>query len=755
MRSSRPAWRCRPRVSLSACLLLAAGLAGAQETAGQAEFAAQGFYLGGRGETRLSATGGVLSFQHLFPRFRLLGRLEDYRQGSNVFTGENFLAVEGLLWQGYRWNLRGGDFVVPLRPAGAAPANLWFPDLLVRGGRIDMAAGRWTATAFGGAVTVMQGPRMPYLRTVPQRVGGAVFAWKPAETVQGQLVVLHVGTDLERLAASPVFILPGRLFRSSSQALGNLHWKASPRLTLFAEAGFSHVHGARSPVSPGRLSATLSAEWEGTRFGLRANYVRQAASLLPLAGYFVGDRAGPQAEGRYLLSRRITLFGNAAATSSNLDRNPSLPSLRSTTLSAGGTTELPGRFLLMATLSSIRLRSAAAPSAPRETSSNRLAVVSLMRPVGRHSLRFGFRELLVRAPGGPGAIRSLEADDSFASRYFTLGGGLRFDTRTGQERRNSVLVRGNLNVRAGPLTAYASAEAGRDFANQTLFVVTQTRSTIAGISTRLPGRWNLSVEAVRNTILSELNPQNVFLLGNLGMPLWASLDAMNRWTLYFRLSRSVQWGRSLPRRQGQDLADSLYPVYGTVEAWVFEDSPEGPVPVAGIPVSLDGIRTEHTDAAGRARFTDVPQGSHSVALPPRQLPAEFDPSGPAEMVVHVAPRRASRVDFRLIRLGSFSGRFVSQAPIPFEAIIIRLNGTSRYTTPEEDGVFRFYNLPAGDYEIDIDLSALPKPCRLSTPARIPVRVRAGQEPPELVIGVEELPEVRPVREVQLNAGAPR
>lgn len=746
----RRASRFRARLASTALVLFAAPVI-AQETTGQAEFSFQGFYLGGKGEQGISTTGGSLFFQHFYRRTRLQGRLENYRDRTGISTGENYVALEGLPWRGYRWNFRAGDYRLLIRPSGASPGNLWFPDVLMRGGRIDMTGGSWTASAFGGVVIVMQGPRVPYLRPVPQWLGGAGLSWKKSENLQAQVLAFQITGDLEKLSSQTIYLAPGRLFPSSSQAIGNVGWKPAPHLKLFGEASFSTA--ARPPgahASPGRLSTTLSAEYEGARLDVRASYVRQANSLLPLAGYFVGDRSGPFAEFRYSLTKRITLFGNAARACNNLDRNPQFPSMQSRTLSGGSSVEMPGRILLMGNVSTIRLRTASPGDPAPIVSENRLSMFSAMRTIGRHSLRAGWREIRISAAEDSGRIRSVEFDDSYGVRLFTLSGGTRLDSRFGRERRESLMFRGSLSVNTGRVSGFFSMEAGRDLANETLFVMNQTRSAIAGLSAQVTRQWTFSVEAVRNTLLSELNPQNVFLLSNTGMPLWAVLDAMNRWTVYFRLSRTFHWGQPLPRQYQNAAIDELYPVMGVIEGWVREETAFGPASAAGIPVVLDGSRTEVTDAEGRFRFVDVPQGRHVVALSPRELPAEFDAASAPEVPVQVLPRRTVRAEFRVVRLASLAGKFASAREAPFTNIIVRLAGTARYTTPDEEGNFAFYNLPSGDYELVIDLSAMPRPYRLSTPDRIPVRVRSGEETPTVLIGLEEM-QVKPaVREVQVN-----
>lgn len=732
-------------------LILIGGSAFGQETTGQAEFSFQGFYLGGRGEQGISTTGGSFFFQHFYRRTRLQGRIEDYRDGSGISTGENYVSLEGLPWRGYRWNFRAGDYRLLIRPSGASPTNLWFPDVLMRGGKIDMMGGSWTASAFGGVVTVMQGPRMPYLRPIPQRLGGAALSWKKNENLQAQWMAFHVAADPEKLSRQNLYLIPGRLFPSTMHAIGNAGWRPSPRWRLFGEAGISVApkpDGAS--FSPGRLSTTLSIEYEGRRFDARTNYVRQANSLLPLAGYFIGDRAGPFAEFRYTLSKRITLFGNAARASNNLDRNPQLSSMQSRTVSGGSSVELPGRILLMGNISTIRLRTMNPGTPVPLVSSNRLSMFAAMRTIGRHSLRIGWREIQMLTPEDSGRIRSIEADDSFGSRFFTLGGGARLDSKLGRDRRNSLMLRGSVSVHAFGVTGFFSMEAGHDLANETLFVMNQTRSAIAGLSAQVPRGWTFTLEAVRNILLSELNPRSVFLLSNAGMPIWADVNALNRWTVYFRLSRTFRWGQPLPRQYKNASIEELYPVMGVIEGWVREDTPSGPIPIAGIPVALDASRMEVTDSEGRFRFADVPQGRHLVALPPRELPAEFDAASTPELEVQVVPRRTVRAEFRVVRLSGISGKFVSAQGAPFTSIIVRLAGSRKYTTPDEEGNFAFFNLPPGDYELVIDLSAMPRPFRLSAPERIPVRILPGEEVPPVLIRIEEVPIKPAVREVQVN-----
>jgi hypothetical protein len=78
--------------------------------------------------------------------------------------------------------------------------------------------------------------------------------------------------------------------------------------------------------------------------------------------------------------------------------------------------------------------------------------------------------------------------------------------------------------------------------------------------------------------------------------------------------------------------------------------------------------------------------------------------------------------------------------------VIRLTGTSRYTTPDRDGRFVFGNLRAGEHEVAIDETTLPDDCLLFSPAmvRVPASVIEAASPVEFELR-EKPQSAKPVR----------
>jgi hypothetical protein len=723
-----------------------------QETRGQADVSLQGYYQGGQAQPATATTGLSGGFHYYFDKLgQIQGHAEPFYDRSGVRGGENYINWNGLAWQGFRWNFSGGDFRVSMRPPDPMQANLYFPELRLRGARLEMRTGTATVSIFTGQLTLLQGNRLPFVYQTPQRITGAAVDWKTSEKLKVRSTVARISTDLRALAEEPYFLSEKRRFRSSVQSVTSALWQPLKPLKLFGEAGFAAVPSVNGQPAPARVSGVGSAEYEAGRWLVRGQYQREGAAFMPLAGYFLGDRQGPSGEVRFQATRSVTLFGSAARMSNNIENLEDVPSLRSTSATAGISAQLPGRFFAIGNYSIIGLRFRLTKDEAPSNTENRLAMLSLMKPLGRHNLRFSWREMSLRTPGNPSRMRSLELEENATFRRFTVGGGTRVDSRLGADPLSTYYFRGNFQVHINRLSAYAFGEIGRDRLNQTLFVANQMSTTVIGISSPINRDWTFSAELVRNSLKSELNQTNLFLLSTQGVPLTAVMDGLNRWNVFFRMSRTFRWGQGLPARMDSRGLDQIYPVLGSVEGVVREVGLQDGAPAAGVPVSLDGVRTEVTDQNGCYRFADVPQGEHVVQLPPRELPAEFDPASAVERRVTVAARRASRVDFDVVKLSSVTGKIVSPTGVAVSDIVIRLAGGSRYTTPDTDGSFAFYNLPRGIYEAVVDVSTLPADCRPTTPLRMRFMLERDAPPPDLLFAIERVAEIKKVRQVLLTS----
>ncbi|MGD0437836.1 MAG: hypothetical protein ABSB86_15340, partial [Bryobacteraceae bacterium] len=127
-----------------------------------------------------------------------------------------------------------------------------------------------------------------------------------------------------------------------------------------------------------------------------------------------------------------------------------------------------------------------------------------------------------------------------------------------------------------------------------------------------------------------------------------------------------------------------------------------------------------TDPSGFYSFKNVPEGPHIVGLDVDRLPTDYEPGPDSSLRVSLAPRGVVRSDFTVVRLIRLLGRIASPPDIPIDDVVIRLDGTNRYTTPDEGGNFSFYNLKEGEYSLTIDPLTIPDELKLSTPESVKV-----------------------------------
>jgi hypothetical protein len=315
------------------------------------------------------------------------------------------------------------------------------------------------------------------------------------------------------------------------------------------------------------------------------------------------------------------------------------------------------------------------------------------------------------------------------------------------ESKTSLYYRGSAQLRLGPLSAYTNFETGNDLANRTLFATSTIRTTVIGARLAVAAGWDFEMEAYRSSLVAELNPESIFVLQGQGVFVPGVLGGLNQWSVYFRLNKTLRWGKALPVPSLSRYGAELNPLKGQVEGYVTEKTMDGSKPVEGIPVTLDQARTVSTAADGRYHFDDVPEGVHSVGLALQELPADFDPGERREERVSVRPGRLSRGDLEVIRLCAVRGRVEAPAGVPVERILIRLLPTDRYTSPANSGEFFFYNLAEGDYELVLDESTLPQYGAMTSASRVPVAVRSAARSEAAVFSFELRVPGKPVRKV--------
>ena len=735
----------------AAFLLAGCAVLSAQQR-GEATVATQGYYLGGNSRELTDVSGTAFGFRDFIPNFGLLsGNLEAYGNTGRLRSGDNFLELSGVRWGGRRWSFTGGDYRMPASVLDLPLTNIFYPEIAARGFKLESSNQTQGLVLFYGTETLLEGPRVPFRIAAPQRVFGARLQQKIGGRLRLGVRFLH----LTRTGGNPddeqlLLFRTGDFDRVDSLAFQSLY-SLRKNLRLYAEAAVSATGEDRSSpnVRPAPGSLLAGATWETVRFTARANYTRQGVSYLPLAGYFQGDRQGPFGELRYRPVQRLEVFGSASQYRNNLERNGDLPSFRSVTTSAGISVSLPWKFSAIGQLSMVQFSSSVPYTAEVRDSRNRQINAVLARPIGRHTVRLTLRDLRLAANGRLENQKSWEAEDMTHFRRFSLGAAARVQRLAGPEPKTTVFFRGNAQAHFGRFTAAAYVENGNDLLNRTVFAVNSFDTIDLSVTAQLARAWDLQFETFRNRLTADLNPEYVFLVGSQGIGVSSSLFGFNQWSYYFRLSKRITWGGGLPRENLERYTAEQIPLVGEIVGFVGEQTLDGARRVEGIPVTLDQSRTALSGPDGRYQFSEVPEGIHRVSLA-RELPAEFDPGPAREAEVRVVPRRIARVDLNVIRLLSLPGVIStpeSMAQADRENILIRLLPTDRYTTPDVEGQFAFYNLREGDYEVVVDEQSLPPNFVLSGPARIPVTLRHSFEPQPVHFEMKRRREEIPVRKI--------
>src|SRR4029077_8681987 len=189
----------------------------------------------------------------------------------------------------------------------------------------------------------------------------------------------------------------------------------------------------------------------------------------------------------------------------------------------------------------------------------------------------------------------------------------------------------------------------------------------------------------------------------------------------FRIGKHFHWGNESSLMGGiEQYAATHVPLVGSVQGMLTEQFMGGTRPAANVAVSLDHYRDAMSDATGHYVFTDVPEGPHEVGLDIEQLATDYEPGPTPSAHVNVEPRGLVRSDFTVTRLTFMSGTVVGPEDAHLDSVVIRLADTNRYTTPDPDGSFSFYNLREGKYTVVIDQQTLPDGILLASSASVEV-----------------------------------
>jgi hypothetical protein len=740
-----------------AVLACATGRLPAQDGGGQGFIGFQQYYLSSGSQRVANISGLNLSYTQFIPDVGLFSASLSPAMSNDSFrTGEDYLRLTGAPWEGQHWNVTGGDFHLPSQILQVPFSNLYYPEIAARGILVEARHGGRSVGVFYGTETIANTPRVVLRIPVPQSVFGVYVRQQIGERLRVGLRFLHFSTNLAALQSTPTLITQATLFRTSSSiGLDALYTVAAP-FKLYAEATWS----AGQQEGPGQNSrnvpvSTLVGSLFDSRFlRFRANYTLQSASYLPLLGYYLGDREGPYAEVNIHPVTRLEIYGSASEYHNNVAANPVLAEFRTATASAGATLQLPWRISINGQATVLDLWSRTASANPWDKTTSKQQTATISRTFTHHSLFVtarGFQEISAISPQRQS---SADLQDIVRTRHLLMGGGVRLQRLIEGDTRNTLFYHGLAQFNAGPFSAYADVEIGSDLVNRTLLATNTINTSLIGASVSLGRNWEFQGEAYRNNLVAELNPQSIFVLQGQGVFVPGSLATLNQWSLYFRISRRFHWGKAGDAGDIGLYALAKAPLKGWIEGFVKQQTDEGNLPAEGIIVSLDQDRTVTTDADGRYRFAEVPEGIHAVGLSMEELLADFDPGPDNRHMVAVHADRPSRSDLDVVPLVTVPGKLTGPADVPLEEVVIRIAPAGRYTTPDAAGDFYFYNLHEGKYTITLDEKTLPEFAVLTTPGSVETVAAPGAAANPVTFRFEVHEPQKPVRKVLKESAAP-
>jgi hypothetical protein len=601
---------------------------------------------------------------------------------------------------------------------------------------------------FSGTGTIANTPRVVLRLSVPQTLSGFFLRQKVGSRLLLGARLMHFANDLLALSNAPGLLNQGSHLRTATTVSVDALYTVAGPLKWYGEISWSTAEqDIASAAKQTPVSTLIGPLLESKYLKLRANYTLQSASYFPLLGYYVGDRQGPFGELTLRPFAGVELYASASGYRNNVARNPALPNFRNTSESVGASIQLPGRFSLNGQLTLLDLAVRQNADKPWDRSKNQQQTVTVSRAFARHNLRATARDFRQSSLLSPQRQRSGEIEDTFHVRYLVLGAGVKVQRLIASESRSSLVYRGLAQFNVKGFSAFANIEAGNDLQNRTLLATNAISTTVFGASLNLGKRWEIQGEAYRNNLVTEINPQSIFVLQGQGVFVPGTLAALNQWSVYFRISRKFQWGKDEVTADPGQYALARVPLKGLLEGLVVERMLDGDRPAEGVPVSLDHGRTVLSDAEGRYRFGDVPEGSHNIALALEQLPADFDPGPNKERMVVVYPSKTARGDLDVIRLAIIQGKLAGPPNAPLDAVVIRLAPGDRYTTPDRDGNFAFYNLREGDYQVAVDEKTLPEHAALQQPGRVTVTAKPGRVADPVNFRFEVHKPAKPVRTI--------
>jgi hypothetical protein len=679
----------------------------------------------------LQTTGISLSLTDFWPQLGLVeANIGEYSPGpGGVRSGLSYLRISNLKSKNERISLTGGDFSYDPYPLSLPFSNISTPAMQLNGLLVETHGINHRIRFFGGREILQEGLRIPLVYYTGQDIfgGDGRLTIRKAVSLGGRFIWLSQqgSNNLSSVLSQ------GDLGKPLPAVLSNtfdLTWKPLKPLEIVSELGYSQFRSG--PDTTWHRALLGGIVWDTTPFKAHATYIDQPVSYLPIAGYYTGARTGTFADFDYHATNWLNTFGSW--TSQDLSSVLSTENLgfHGTSTGFGIMLNLPARTSLSAQylLSTYDSGDQQEASSSWQTSRLITAVVSHAFKE-RNTTHLNFLRLETTGTTGPSGQTSLEAQDDLQFHHFTLSGGARLQQNTSINTRSGVYFSGGITGSIKSLTFYEHFEAGTDLASKTLFATSVTQSNTFGMQYRFGKGWNIGGDAWRSRLTTNLTGDPAATL-SFAAPILPIYLANNQWTIYFRLTKQLNWG-GVGGYSSYDIAryaENATPRVGFITGTISVLHPQGPPTLArSVSVLLDGYRTAVCDQFGKYIFGDVREGPHYIEIDEHRLPVDFSPAEGGRQMPVVEGQRSTIVNFNLHATGMVEGYVKSADPDLPGKLYLKLEPGGQYTLVDSDGHFSLDGIPEGDYTATL---LVPKDSGdvLVSPASLPVTVVAGKRP---------------------------
>jgi len=285
------------------------------------------------------------------------------------------------------------------------------------------------------------------------------------------------------------------------------------------------------------------------------------------------------------------------------------------------------------------------------------------------------------------------------------------------------------------VTLNVQTDLGRDIRNETLFALSNLRTSSVSLTVKLSRSANLRFEYYGTRVNYELNRDSILASALLGNSVEPVLGGANRNVFFVQYQKTLRWGKSASAEYDKTTTGvAIVRPVGTVGGRVFVDENENGVWDEGEPgagnaiVSLNQLRKTTTDESGRFEFTGVAVGPNEIALESDTLSAIFTPTVLRQPVA-VAFKARVQTDFPLRAGSSISGRVTEKKGdeiIPVADAAIRLEPSGLYGYSDSSGEFSISNVPRGTYKLTVVPETVDHQFRVVSGPRRRCRCRPGR-----------------------------